>query len=50
MASPDERAKEQKDAEQDRDAAKRDEKQAHRDYVARRLADIAVFERRARGE
>lgn len=50
-SSPDERAEKKQDAEQDSDAAKCDEKQAQRDYVARRLADIAALvERRARGE
>lgn len=50
MSSPNESAEKKQDTEQDGDAAKRDEKQAQRDYVARRLADIAALERRARGE
>lgn len=49
MSSPDESAGEKKDAEQNGDAAKNEKEKAHRDYVARRLADVAAFERRARG-
>lgn len=39
MSSPDESAGEKKDAEQNGDAAKNEKEKAHRDYVARRLAD-----------
>lgn len=49
MSSPDESAEKKQDAEQDGDAAKDEKEKAHRDYVARRLADIAAVERRARG-